>query len=464
MDSRLLYTDVQDRIQGAVRLTNNERNALNNKRKRKVRLPLNVRSWCSRYNNSRKTKILVQYVENLTDVQLAYNTGWEVIKNGIHPPGRPTELIPLFSFVGNGFPHEPSREILNAMQLLVSLRAKADKKGLSHWSKLSREDLPEEFNARVAGSRARTTTTAQADDPDATEAEDDEVAGAGIGAGEAAGAEVKAKEAEGMEVDGGEAEGLGVDGGEAEEEDEDMEDAEDEEPEETEEEKLEREEFKARVMVWMKAGIVRWGVTGMGELYVVRKEWQTDELPGDINGLDLDDVNDNEASVPHHFTYHEPPESELNVRRQTHGNPGVADNRASMARQSNAGQPRTTTTTIAGPSTLQPQSSRRRRAPQLSSARRSQPTQLSSARRSRQTPSSRRRNVQTSPPSPPSTRQTRSATRPRPASAPEPVAAVNSEDEGGEDEGGEDSQMDIDTEADDGQDGDDEDEDYMEED
>ena len=131
------------------------KNALNMLRLRQGALPNNARAWSKKYEG-RPTKILVSYVEELSNVQLAHNIAWTITPNGVHPPGDPTFLTPLAafgSFLENDQPHTPSEEILGARKESRRLNRLAKLRGKSHWSALDKADLPRGWSVRVKKSK-----------------------------------------------------------------------------------------------------------------------------------------------------------------------------------------------------------------------------------------------------------------------------------------------------------------------
>ena len=155
--SLMNYDDLRARQPAHLgRLTPAQKNGLNNKRHRQARTPNNARCWSNRYHG-RPPKTLVLQVESLSQEQLDHNTGWvRVLNGGWHQPGQPHNVVPLFHFLVNGYPHTPSTEVTDAIALSNRLNALATQQGLGHWLDLPDQFLPTEWRMRLRGSRAPT--------------------------------------------------------------------------------------------------------------------------------------------------------------------------------------------------------------------------------------------------------------------------------------------------------------------
>ena len=155
LDPRVGYSDFRSRQPGwMAKQSAKEINALNNRRARRVRIPLNTRCWSGKYSD-RPTKTLVQLLDELSDEQIEANTTWVVTPDGrgIHPPNNPGYVLDKAAFKAPK--HKMSAETQAGMQKLEELRAKAVQWGLDHWSKLPREELPREWSMRQQGKRKR---------------------------------------------------------------------------------------------------------------------------------------------------------------------------------------------------------------------------------------------------------------------------------------------------------------------
>ena len=151
----LRYVDLEARFPpGTPRWTRNERNALNNRRRREVRDRYGLRDWSGRYE-TRPTQVLLDAVSKLSDEQIALNTSWVVTPTHIHPPGFPSHRIPRQAYLDDGeIIHTASKEIQNAKALIAKLNAKARGQGKSSWRELEEKDLPREWFVRP-GKRKR---------------------------------------------------------------------------------------------------------------------------------------------------------------------------------------------------------------------------------------------------------------------------------------------------------------------
>jgi len=133
---------------------NAAKNKVNNLRARRVRVPLNMRAWNTKYAG-RPPKTLVETVEILDQNQIDQNTTWDVTPKGIVQPGNPNHILPLGYFLENNVPHTPSKEVTAALELSQKLKAKAEAQGKNHWSELPSNDLPPGWIARISRSRAK---------------------------------------------------------------------------------------------------------------------------------------------------------------------------------------------------------------------------------------------------------------------------------------------------------------------
>ena len=155
-DPRVTYSDLRSRQPCWMeKQTSNEINALNNRRNRRVRQPLNVRCWSGKYGD-RPTKTLVELLDSLTQEQIDCNTTWVVTPNGIHPPNNPNHTLPKSAFKSPK--HKMSEETVRGLEQLGKLRARASELGVKHFSNLARKDLPSTWSMRQQGKRKRKET------------------------------------------------------------------------------------------------------------------------------------------------------------------------------------------------------------------------------------------------------------------------------------------------------------------
>ncbi|KAL9115057.1 MAG: hypothetical protein Q9187_007355 [Circinaria calcarea] len=141
----MTYLDIWARQPPGTPLPN--KNALNQERLRKARVPYNSRCWTQKYTG-RPTKVMVLFVETLTEEGIKKNTGWSITDNGIVNPKNPQVVLPLDYFLINGAEHVPSDEVRDALAESKRLKALAEANGKTHWSELSRELLPRAWSAR----------------------------------------------------------------------------------------------------------------------------------------------------------------------------------------------------------------------------------------------------------------------------------------------------------------------------
>ena len=153
----LRYIDIEARFpKGTPKWPRNEKNALNNRRRREVRDRYNIRDWSARYEK-RPSRVLLELVDKLSDEQISLNTSWVVTPTHIHPPGLPAYTIPRNAYLDDGnSPHAPSLTIQNAKALLSRLKAKAITKGKANWRELDEDDLPREWFVRTGKRKLRT--------------------------------------------------------------------------------------------------------------------------------------------------------------------------------------------------------------------------------------------------------------------------------------------------------------------
>ncbi|KAI9719111.1 MAG: hypothetical protein M1812_003741 [Candelaria pacifica] len=143
LDRRLTYKDLWARMVPNTPYRLN--NSFNNRRARNVRGPLNMFSWEPRQSQSRA---MVEALENLTPRQLAHNTSWDVLPQGIgqpllntkYPGLLSTGLLPL-NYFNRGqniqFPSQRTEESLNELARIQDL---AYDQGLNHWKELDPSD------------------------------------------------------------------------------------------------------------------------------------------------------------------------------------------------------------------------------------------------------------------------------------------------------------------------------------
>ncbi|MCJ1333491.1 hypothetical protein MMC10_010191 [Thelotrema lepadinum] len=152
-DPRVTYSDIRSRQPAWMqKQAAKEINALNNRRARRVRTPLNTRCWSGKYSD-RPTKTLVQLLDSLTEKQIEANTTWIITEQGVHPPNNPNYMLDPSAF--KGVNHRMSPETAAGMEKLQELRAKAAQWGVGHWSELPRDELPREWSMRQQGKRQR---------------------------------------------------------------------------------------------------------------------------------------------------------------------------------------------------------------------------------------------------------------------------------------------------------------------
>ena len=153
---QLTYDDLRSRqTPGLGALTSKQKNALNNQRQRQGRLPYNSRSWSNKYYG-RPTKVLLELVDNLSQLQIDWNTTWTWIPGGgWHQPSNEKNRVPVHHFLlSNTWPHDPSQEVVDAQSTLTHLRARAAQHGLGSWKHLPKALLPSDWSMRVSGTRA----------------------------------------------------------------------------------------------------------------------------------------------------------------------------------------------------------------------------------------------------------------------------------------------------------------------
>ena len=141
-------------------LTTRATNTIGNKLGRHGRDPFNARCWSLKHSK-KPSKAAVKLLEQLTQVQIDHNTTWVVTLAGIHPPKLPRYLIPLDSFIEEGFPHVPSTEVQTALSESRRLMGLAGMNGMTSWHELEVSQLPLRWKSsnsnKVAESASLTT-------------------------------------------------------------------------------------------------------------------------------------------------------------------------------------------------------------------------------------------------------------------------------------------------------------------
>lgn len=132
--------------------TRKERNNMNNMRLRKARRPFNTRCWTKK--SLYPPRILVELVEGLSQTQLLLNTTWIVTPHGIRQPGT-ERLLPLNMFLDGNRVHTLSAEVRAALAENHRLQALANAHNVSHWSKLPKHLLPDEWFGRARTRRSQ---------------------------------------------------------------------------------------------------------------------------------------------------------------------------------------------------------------------------------------------------------------------------------------------------------------------
>ncbi|KAI9700253.1 MAG: hypothetical protein M1836_002267 [Candelina mexicana] len=144
LDRRLTYKDLWARMVPTTPL--GLQNSFNNRRARKIRGPLNMISWEPRQTQS---QAMLLALENLTPQQLAHNTSWDVLPQGIGQPRHnarypgllSTGLLPLNYFTrGHQNFHFHSQRIEESLTELARVQDLAYDQGLSHWTELDPSD------------------------------------------------------------------------------------------------------------------------------------------------------------------------------------------------------------------------------------------------------------------------------------------------------------------------------------
>lgn len=164
-DSRITYQELRARQPaGNAAYTKKQINALNNRRAREARKPLNMVCWNMRFQ--KPTKSTVEILDKLSDEQLSLNTTWIVTPHGVHPPTNPNCLYRRDCFLQPG--HQQSESTVKGLQQLHRLRTRAHEQGLQHWRDLPSDQKEHEWRVEVAKKSKRNRNE---DDNDEGEAE-----------------------------------------------------------------------------------------------------------------------------------------------------------------------------------------------------------------------------------------------------------------------------------------------------
>ncbi|KAI9818445.1 MAG: hypothetical protein M1827_000504 [Pycnora praestabilis] len=179
-DPRLSYQDLWIRmVDGTLMPSYRQLNALNNRRLRRVRRPLNMLCWTERRPGN-VVKTDVETMERLSRQQIARNTSWDVTPEGIVQPqlrGAPGLIhripFPPGIFSGGQQVYTPTHRVTRALAELTRLQGLATHERISNWSELDRSHFEPSWSARRKKPKSAEKVERSEDD----DGEEDEEAG-----------------------------------------------------------------------------------------------------------------------------------------------------------------------------------------------------------------------------------------------------------------------------------------------